>query len=87
MLWGLIKQILNMPNISGLELTREIRKKFSRQEIPILMITTQSDFVEEKDGDIKVNDTVLTKSGINKILHKPFTDDEFCKAIKSFIKF
>ena len=78
---------LNMPNISGLELTREIRKKFSRQEIPILMITTQSDFVEEKDGDIKVNDTVLTKSGINKILHKPFTDDEFCKAIKSFIKF
>ncbi len=78
---------LNMPNISGLELTREIRKKFSRQEIPILMITTQSDFVEEKDGDIKVNDTVLTKSGINKILHKPFTDDEFNKAIKSFIKF
>jgi len=77
---------LNMPNISGLELTREIRKKFSRQEIPILMITTQSDFVEEKDGDIKVNDTVLTKSGINKILHKPFTDDEFQKAIKDFIK-
>ncbi|MFA5903931.1 MAG: response regulator, partial [Desulfobacula sp.] len=77
---------LNMPNISGLELTREIRKKFSRQDIPILMITTQSDFVEEKDGDIKVNDTVLTKSGINKILHKPFTDDEFHKAIKSFIK-
>ncbi len=78
---------LNMPNISGLELTREIRKKFSKQEIPILMITTQSDFVEEKDGDIKVNDTVLTKSGINKILHKPFTDDEFHKAINDFIKF
>ncbi|OGR12749.1 MAG: transcriptional regulator [Desulfobacterales bacterium RIFOXYA12_FULL_46_15] len=78
---------LNMPNISGLELTREIRKKFSKQEIPILMITTQSDFVEEKDGDIKVNDTVLTKSGINKILHKPFTDDEFHKVIKSFINF
>ena len=78
---------LNMPNISGLELTREIRKKFSRQDIPILMITTQSDFVEEKDGDIKVNDTVLTKSGINKILHKPFTDDEFHKAIKNFINF
>lgn len=78
---------LNMPNISGLELTREVRKKFSRQDMPILMITTQSDFVEEKDGDIKVSDTVLTKSGINKILHKPFTDDEFHKAIKSFINF
>nr|NJM01576.1 response regulator [Desulfobacula sp.] len=77
---------LNMPNISGLELTREIRKKFSRQDIPILMITTQSDFVEEKDGDIRVNDTVLTKSGINQVLHKPFTDDAFHKAVNSFIK-
>jgi len=77
---------LNMPNISGLELTREIRKKFSRQEIPILMITTQSDFVEQKDGDIRVNDTILTKSGINQVLHKPFTDDQFHKAVNSFIK-
>ncbi|MCP4671068.1 MAG: response regulator, partial [Desulfobacula sp.] len=31
---------LNMPNISGLELTREIRRKYTRQDIPILMITT-----------------------------------------------
>jgi HEAT repeat protein/CheY-like chemotaxis protein len=77
---------LNMPNISGLELTREIRKKFSRQDMPILMITTQSDFVEKDEGDIKVNDTVLKKSGINKILHKPFTDKEFHKAVSSFIK-
>jgi len=76
---------LNMPNISGLELTREIRKKFTRQELPILMITTQSDFVEEEHGDIKVNDSILTKSGINKILHKPFTDDDFKQAISQFL--
>ncbi|MCD4719272.1 MAG: HEAT repeat domain-containing protein [Desulfobacula sp.] len=77
---------LNMPNISGLELTREIRKKYTRQDIPILMITTQSDFVEEKDGDININDSVLTKSGINKILHKPFTDEDFKAAISNFLK-
>jgi len=77
---------LNMPNISGLELTREIRKKYTRQELPVLMITTQSDFVEEKDGvDMRVNDTILTKSGINKILHKPFTDDDFKQAIYQFL--
>jgi CheY-like chemotaxis protein len=76
---------LNMPKISGLELTREIRKKFSRQELPILMITTQSDFVEDKQGDIQVTDSILTKSGINKILHKPFTDDEFKKTIDQFL--
>ncbi len=76
---------LNMPNISGLELTREIRKKFTRQKLPVLMITTQSDFVEEKEGDIQVNDSILTKSGINKILHKPFTDDDFKKAVTQFL--
>ncbi len=76
---------LNMPNISGLELTRELRKKFTRQDLPILMITTQSDFVENQQGDIQVNDSMLTKSGINKILHKPFTDDEFKKAIHTFL--
>ncbi|MCK5696152.1 MAG: HEAT repeat domain-containing protein [Desulfobacula sp.] len=76
---------LNMPNISGLELTREIRKIYTRQDIPILMITTQSDLVEEKNGDVNINDSVLTKSGIHKILHKPFTDEEFKAAITSFI--
>ncbi|MCD4675688.1 MAG: HEAT repeat domain-containing protein [Desulfobacula sp.] len=76
---------LNMPNISGLELTREIRKKYTRQDIPILMITTQSDFVEEKDGDIRIDDSVLTKSGINKILHKPFTDEDFQTVVGSFL--
>ncbi|MFH2090994.1 MAG: HEAT repeat domain-containing protein [Pseudomonadota bacterium] len=76
---------LNMPNISGIELTREIRKKFGRQDLPILMITTQSDFVEENDTDIKIDDSVLTKSGINKILHKPFKDQDFYDAIGQFI--
>ncbi len=76
---------LNMPNISGIELTRELRKKFTRQDLPIMMITTQSDFIEEKDGDIKIDDTVLTKSGINTILHKPFKDDEFYAAIEKLI--
>ena len=76
---------LNMPNISGIELTREIRKKYTRKDLPILMITTQSDFVEEDDTDIKIDDTVLTKSGINKILHKPFKDEDFYNAIGQFL--
>ncbi len=76
---------LNMPNISGLELTREVRKKYTRQDVPILMITTQSDFIEEKEGDILIDDSVLTKSGINKILHKPFSDEDFHKAVEQFL--
>ena len=76
---------LNMPNISGLELSLEIRRKYSRQDLPILMITTQSDFVEEDHTDVKIDDSVLTKSGINKILHKPFKDEDFYAAIGQFI--
>ena len=72
---------LNMPNISGLELTMEIRRKFTRTDLPILMITTQSDFVEEKKGDINVNEALLKKSGINRILHKPFSDNDFKESV------
>ncbi|MFO7754193.1 MAG: HEAT repeat domain-containing protein [Desulfobacteraceae bacterium] len=77
---------LNMPDISGLELTREIRKKFSRPDLPILMITTQSDFLENKDGDINLNDTMLRQCGINKIIHKPFTDEVFTQSVKGFLE-
>jgi CheY-like chemotaxis protein len=77
---------LNMPNISGLELTREIRRKFAKSDLPIIMITTQSDFIEEKNGDIQIDDSVLTRSGINTILHKPFTDELFKETILPFIK-
>ena len=77
---------LNMPNISGLELTREIRKKYTRAQLPILMITTQSDFLENEDGDINVNDTMLQQSGINQIIHKPFTDEVFIRAVSGFIE-
>jgi FixJ family two-component response regulator len=76
---------LNMPNISGVELTREIRKKFTRNELPAIMITTQNDFIEDKEGDIKVNNTILEKPGINKILHKPFKDEDFSKVVNEFL--
>jgi len=72
---------LNMPNISGLELTTEIRRKFTRTDLPILMITTQSDFVEEKEGDLDINEALLKKSGINRILHKPFSNNDFKESV------
>jgi hypothetical protein len=34
---------------------------------------------------MRVDDTLLTKSGINLILHKPFTDDDFKQAITQFL--
>ncbi len=76
---------LNMPNISGLELAATVRKKFTRNALPILMITTQSDFINEAEGGIGVNDGMLKKSGINKVLHKPFSDETFKETVLQFI--
>lgn len=76
---------LNMPNISGLELTMEIRRKFTRTDLPILMITTQSDFIEDKDGDVDISEALLKKSGINIILHKPFSDDVFKDSVSKLL--
>lgn len=79
---------LNMPQINGLQLTKEIRRKYTSQELPILMITTQSDFVETEKGESssKFNESSRKKSGINKILHKPFRDEELEQNIAALLK-
>ncbi|MDY7031076.1 MAG: response regulator [Thermodesulfobacteriota bacterium] len=64
---------LNMPEINGLQLTKKIREKYSPDELPIMMITTQSD-LEDEEG---VGDT-----GIDMILHKPFSDDDLKEGIQ-----
>lgn len=54
---------LNMPKISGLELARQIREVYSHSELPIIMVTTQSDVRD---------DSLVTANGINEVLAKPF---------------
>ena len=77
-----------MPQINGLQLTNEIRRKYTSQELPILMITTQSDFVESEKGESssKFNESSMKKSGINKILHKPFRDEELEQSVAALLK-
>ncbi len=77
---------LNMPNINGVELTREVRKQYNREDLPILMITTQSDFTEDDMSNIQQTEKSFSKSGINQILYKPFTDEQLQKAITKFLK-
>jgi HEAT repeat protein len=76
---------LNMPEIDGLQLTRELRKKYNQQELPIIMITTQSDFVggTEKITGKPINDEMIKKLGVNRILHKPFTETDLSSAISN----
>ncbi|MBN2419723.1 MAG: response regulator [Deltaproteobacteria bacterium] len=58
---------LNMPDITGIDLTREIRKKYTKEKLPVVMVTTQ-----DESRDYK---TAL-EAGINDIMRKPFTETQ-----------
>jgi CheY-like chemotaxis protein len=65
---------LNMPNISGIELTRAVRRLFSKEELPIIMVTTQNEYHD--------NDAAY-RAGINMILNKPFDEDVLKAAMEA----
>ena len=63
---------LNMPELSGIELSRLTRKLYSKNELPIIMVTTQRD---RRDND------KATEMGINIIINKPFNATQLAAAI------
>ncbi len=65
---------LNMPVMTGIELTKAIRKQHSVEELPVIMVTTQSEGEDHASA---------TEAGINMILNKPFTAVQINQAIKS----
>ncbi|MCP4689470.1 MAG: response regulator [Desulfobacterales bacterium] len=67
---------LNMPKITGVELTEQIRKKYSSEELPIIMVTTQN---EAQDN------SAAYKAGVDEILYKPFTAEILKKAIEKHV--
>lgn len=65
---------LNMPEINGIQLIREVRRQFDKTRLPIVMVTTQN--------EIQDNEAAM-QAGVNAILHKPFTADDLGKALKA----
>jgi len=68
---------LNMPDITGIQLTEKIRAKYSSQLLPVIMVTTQN---ETKDNE------AATNAGVNSILQKPFNAESLRKAIDKVLK-
>jgi CheY-like chemotaxis protein len=68
---------LNMPEITGIDLTRGIRRKYSAKELPIVMVTTQSDIQDYE---------AAREAGINRILFKPFDAAALKDALSEFVK-
>jgi CheY-like chemotaxis protein len=62
---------LNMPEISGIELTRTMRQWFSKEQMPIIMVTTQNETTDNE---------AAMEAGVTAILHKPF-NEESLKAV------
>lgn len=60
---ALVLTDLNMPVMSGLELASRIRQRYSAAELPVVLVTTQS--------DVQAGEAVA-EAGINEVLGKPF---------------
>ncbi|HIJ91313.1 MAG: response regulator [Desulfobulbaceae bacterium] len=66
--FDLIITDMNMPNMDGIELTREIRKKSEWIKIPVLMATTESE---------KTQSELARQAGVTDFITKPFSKDDF----------
>ncbi len=78
---------LNMPEINGIQLTEELRKTYTSKQLPIIMITTQSDIPGQAVAGNKGSpDNAVEKAGIDMVLNKPFQDTELQAAISDLLK-
>jgi CheY-like chemotaxis protein len=67
---------LNMPDITGIQLTEKIREKYTAKLLPVIMVTTQN---ESKD-----NESAMA-AGVNSILNKPFNAKTLGAAIDAVL--
>lgn len=58
----------NMPNMDGVELTRQVRQKYARHELCIIGVSTQAD---------SMLSAKFIKNGANDFLSKPYSREEF----------
>lgn len=67
---------LNMPEISGVQLSAQVRKKYSSKELPIIMVTTQNEVNDNK---------AAFEAGVDKIIQKPFNAKSLKVAMDEFL--
>jgi two-component system chemotaxis response regulator CheY len=70
--YDLVLADVNMPNMDGIELIRELRAMENYKLIPILMLTTESDLVRRHEGK---------SAGATGWIVKPFLPDRLVEAV------
>ena len=68
---------LNMPEITGIQLTESIREKYSTKLLPVIMVTTQNESTDNEAAHM---------AGVNDILHKPFNAKSLGAAMDKILK-
>lgn len=68
---------LNMPNMDGIELIREIRKKREYAAVPILMLTTESQAAKKEEAKA---------AGATGWIVKPFVQEKLVEIVKKVIR-
>jgi CheY-like chemotaxis protein len=66
---------LIMPDITGIDFTKGVRRWYTNNELPIIMVTTQNETHAYKTA---------YAAGIDDIIHKPFTETQIGKALAKF---
>ena len=72
---GLVLSDINMPNMDGLQLLREIRANGAWRDLPVVMITTEG-------GQTRVMEAV--QLGASGYVRKPFTADQIKEKLEGF---
>ncbi len=72
----LILTDMNMPVMDGIELTRQVRDITELKEVPVIMVTTESDKSQERQA---------TNAGVNCFVMKPFTADTLQTKIRGLV--
>ncbi len=68
---------LNMPEITGVQLTTKIRERYSREQLPVVMVTTQNEAADNEEA---------MKAGVDEILHKPFNAETLGAVMNKLLK-
>ena len=74
---GLVVSDWNMPNMSGLDLLKEIRKNPQTASLPVLMVTAEG---------LKENVMEAVKAGVNNYVVKPFNAEVLQEKIETIFK-
>jgi two-component system chemotaxis response regulator CheY len=68
---------LNMPEMDGIELIKQVRTKANCRFVPIVMLTTESQEARKQEGKL---------AGATGWIVKPFTPDQLVGVVKKLVK-